>query len=391
MLNANRLRAMRVHIQPLIILLGLLSCSVQGADDDPETILATLKQSLLDESLQQGVSMVTSGYVDSSGRLVESTYFSSSVDVNGVRVLEYLPEEDRQQQATNIGTLPPALQALAYGSCLRPRPVMKRNAVVSINQDTRSLPTLQSLVERSIFSTFQNEWELSVDTQRSLGNRYEDAYLGRTRTQNTDFLFQIELIELAEARDMPGIKAKLNVLGQQVKIGFNRLLQANPMMEVAPVALADPVALELVFTLVDLVQTGNNKEKIFYLLLSRDGSSLVTDNDLRNFEDGLKSRLENWRKALLPEDSCVLQFAYVHAVEKPKTVALNMGSSNGLKAGDRFLLLGEDLIKDGLLNADWSENMSIAKVVSLGVDRAQLEILTEPVLDGTDYMYALPF
>lgn len=382
---------MRANLQPIILLLCLLTISVQAADDDSDAILATLKQSLLDEGLQQGVRMVSSGYVDSSGRLVESTYFSSFADVNGVRVLEYFPEADRQKQVADINTLPPALQALALGSCLRPRPVMKRNAVVSINQNTRNLPPLQNLIEKSVFSTFANDWELSVDTQRYLGNRFEDAYLGRVRTQNTDFHFEIAVNELDEAKDMPGIKAKVNGLTQQVKMGFNRILQVNPLIEVAPVAVADPVALQFVVTLVDLVEPANNKEEKFYLLLNRDGRQLVKDNDLRNFEEGLSARLESWRKELLPEDSCVLQFAYVHAGETPKTMALNMGSLNGLRAGERFLLLGKDIIKDGFLNADWTENMAIAKVVMIGIDRAQLEILTEPVLDGSDFMYALPF
>ena len=382
---------MRARIQSLLFFGSLLTCSVLSAAEDSEEILATLKQSLLDEGLQQGVRMVSNGYVDSSGRLVESTYFSSSANVNGVRVLELLPEEYKKQQQSDISTLPPGLHALAYGSCLQPRPVMKRNAVISISQQTRNLPQIQSLIEKSVSSTFQNEWNLSVDSKRSLANRYDDAYLGKARTQNTDFQFQIELKELPNASDMPGLKAKLNGLRQQVKIGFNRLLQTNSLLEVAPVAVADPIALELVFTLVDLVQAANNKEEKFYLLLNRDGSRLAADNDFINFEDELIARLESWRKTLIQKDSCVLQFAYVHHGEVSQIPSLNMGSLNGLSIGDRFLLLGKDLIKDGLLNADWSPNMAIAKVVTIGVDRAELEILTEPVLQGSDFMYALPF
>jgi len=382
---------MRVGIQSLLFFGSLLTCSVLFAAEDSEEILATLKQALLDEGLQQGVRMVSSGYVDSSGRLNESTYFSSNADVNGVRVLEYLPETFKKKQQLDISTLPPALHALAYGSCMQPRPVMKRNAVISISQQTRNLPALQSLIEKSVFSTFENDWKLSVDSKRSLDNRYEDAYLGRARIQNADFQFQIDLKELSDTSDMPGIKAKLNGLRKQLKTGIIRLFDANPLFEVPPVAEADPIVLELAFTLIDLVQSENNKEEKFYLLLNRDASRLVADNNFSYFEDRLVSRLERWRQKLIQEDSCLLQFSYVHAGETPNTAILNMGILNGLSIGDRFLLLGDDLIKDGLLNADWSLNMAIAQVLTLGEDRAELEILTESILYGSDFMYALSF
>jgi len=112
---------------------------------------------------------------------------------------------------------------------------------------------------------------------------------------------------------------------------------------------------------------------------------------LQYFENELTARLDSWRKKLLPKNSCVLQFAYVHVGETTQTVSLNMGSVNGLRTGERFLLLGKDIINDGILNADWSENIAIAEVATIGKDRAQLEILTKPVHDGSEFMYALPF
>jgi len=268
---------------------------------------------------------------------------------------------------------------------------MKRNAVISINQNTKNLPLLKNLIEKKVYSAFEDDWVLSIDTKRSFGNRYEDAYLGRIRGQNADFQFEITVNELDESNDMPGIKAKLAGLKQQVKIGFNKILQVNPIKEVAPVAVADPITLELVFTLSDLVKPANNKEEKFYLLLNRKGSRLVADNDLQYFENELTARLDSWRKKLLPKNSCVLQFAYVHVGETTQTVSLNMGSVNGLRTGERFLLLGKDIINDGILNADWSENIAIAEVATIGKDRAQLEILTKPVHDGSEFMYALPF
>jgi len=382
---------MRTNIKLIILLLSLLAISVHAADDNPEAILAALKQSLLDEGLQQGVRMVSSGYVDSSGRLIESTYFSSSADVKGVRVLEYFPEAENSKQVADINTLPPALQTLAIGNCLLPRPVMKRNAVISINQNTKNLPLLKNLIEKKVYSAFEDDWVLSIDTKRSFGNRYEDAYLGRIRGQNADFQFEITVNELDESNDMPGIKAKLAGLKQQVKIGFNKILQVNPIKEVAPVAVADPITLELVFTLSDLVKPANNKEEKFYLLLNRKGSRLVADNDLQYFENELTARLDSWRKKLLPKNSCVLQFAYVHVGETTQTVSLNMGSVNGLRTGERFLLLGKDIINDGILNADWSENIAIAEVATIRKDRGQVEKLTKPVHDGSEFMYALPF
>jgi len=382
---------MRVNLKTIIMLLSLLPIPLNAADDDVDSILAALKQSILNESMQNGISMVSSGYVDSSGRLMESTYFSSAVDVNGIRVLEYLSEKERQKKVADISTLPPALQTLASGNCLRPYPMMKRNAVVSINQNTRNMPLIHNLIKKNVYSALEDNWVLSDDTQRSYGNHYENAYLGIVRTQNTDFHIEITLNELDKAKFVPGIKAKLTGLKQQVKIGFNKILQVNPIKEVAPVAVADPITLELVFTLSDLVKPANNKEEKFYLLLNRKGSRLVADNDLQYFENELTARLDSWRKKLLPKNSCVLQFAYVHVGETTQTVSLNMGSVNGLRTGERFLLLGKDIINDGILNADWSENIAIAEVATIGKDRAQLEILTKPVHDGSEFMYALPF
>ena len=77
-------------IKRLLFILLLAQPSVSSAAEEQENadlLLERIKLALLNATLEKEVRVVTAGYLDESGRLVESTYFGSDLNVAGVRVL----------------------------------------------------------------------------------------------------------------------------------------------------------------------------------------------------------------------------------------------------------------------------------------------------------------
>ena len=62
--------------------LGTASESVTNPD---ELLLDEIKYSLLSQSLEAGLSISSAGFIDSTGKLVESTYFRTDSSIDGLR------------------------------------------------------------------------------------------------------------------------------------------------------------------------------------------------------------------------------------------------------------------------------------------------------------------
>ena len=61
---------------------GTASESVTNPD---ELLLDEIKYSLLSQSLEAGLSISSAGFIDSTGKLVESTYFRTDSSIDGLR------------------------------------------------------------------------------------------------------------------------------------------------------------------------------------------------------------------------------------------------------------------------------------------------------------------
>ena len=60
------------------------TASESGTNPD-ELLLDEIKYSLLSQSLEAGLSISSAGFIDSTGKLVESTYFRTDSSIDGLR------------------------------------------------------------------------------------------------------------------------------------------------------------------------------------------------------------------------------------------------------------------------------------------------------------------
>ena len=52
---------------------------------ESEMLLDELKQSLVQRAVNSGLSVASVGFIDSTGRLVESTYFNTGTNIEAIR------------------------------------------------------------------------------------------------------------------------------------------------------------------------------------------------------------------------------------------------------------------------------------------------------------------
>jgi hypothetical protein len=374
----------------------LLSPAALHAAEDPVELLNSIKQALLDESVDKGVRVVSSGYVDSTGALVESTTYTSALDVSGVRVLSYLQDED-EPAAPAIERLPEGLRSWVRGVCEAQTSPLGRNVSYRLEIQAPGLPELASGGKATLAGLMQKSfsvnpaWTLFADNTRTFGNRYENLLYGRTAAIETDYAMVVTVEQLASARDVPGILPALNSLGRAATAGMQALLQRNPVAEVAPRAGKNPVGLRFRYKLVDLVDAAHSIVHVHHALVEENASALIQASVLDTVADEFGKGLAAWQELLPPATGCGNDPAYLHAGQEPGQLLLLSGTANGVRAHDRFLLLGRKLVQAGALNADWAGELAIGEVESVTEHEARIRPVTDTGAQPADFHYAIRF
>jgi hypothetical protein len=381
----------------LCLFLLLSACLSHAAEqqESADVLLERIKLALLDATLEKEVRVVTAGYLDSSGRLVESTYFGSDLNVAGVRVLGYL-EEPVEGPEVDLASLPSGLRPLFAEACsLSELGTITRNVQVVLRLDTPSLPlelqpprdtTLSDIVseglEQAGFNVIAAPDEVRGSSYQMLLER------GRDRV-STDYELEILVQQLA-AGGVPGWRDELDGLQLRARTALRDLVGRNPLIALPPAARTAPVIFRISYRLTGPEASGLAEHELYYRLPSA-AASLVRNPPLhalhQAFGEGLKSMLASLS---LREDSCKQLLHKLHPGGAADELVLRAGSLNGLRPGQRLLLLGQEVIQSGLLGSDESA-LAIGEVARVDAAVSTIRLVTASMNDARPPAWALPF
>jgi len=362
----------------------LFAFAVQAQDLSDSQRLEVLRKALIDLSLEGPTEVRSSAWIDESGALREGSSFSNGMVVRGVRILSYGVDSQSQPyaqlsmgkperltthscQAKDLsGVKKSQVQHLAVMDInLSPKVPNKdvyqaRLVVLALKESLQNL-SQQSGVLKLRLSTLPVNVSNStgVGAGANVGNRafgpgqnyYEQALLGRGEQRVT---WQLHL-RLEPARDelsnAPGLKV--------VSVLENRL---------------------------DSRLSFEHVEMLWFESMPEKPTSAALSSVMLAQVDALSTVLKQWFEDQL---SCIPpQFEVTKWTGSQLNVSA--GSANGLKVGDKFVVVDPKLIPSRALQADALQHMAMAQVQSVSLYSAQLKQVAGPSLNGVINWVAIP-
>ena len=365
-------------------LASMLSFTAQALELSDNQKLDALRKALIDLSLEGPTEVRSSAWVDESGALREGSSFSNGMVVRGVRILAYGVDTQSQPFAQLSTAKPERLLPLNCRS--RDSGALKKSqiqhlAVMDINLSPK-VPnqamyqarlvvlalkeSLQNLAQQSgVFKLRLSTLPVNVSNSTGVGaganvgnrafgpgqNYYEQALLGRGEQRVTWQLHLRLEPALDEISKAPGLKV--------VSVLENRL---------------------------DSRLSVEHAEMLWFESMPEKPTSAALSGVILAQVEGLASILKLWYEDQL---SCIPpQFE----VTKWTGSQLNLsaGSANGLRVGDKLVVVDPKLIPSRALEANALQHIAMAEVKSVSLFSAQLKQVAGPSLSGVFNWVAIP-
>ena len=345
-----------------------------------EQQLATIRQALLEATLERPTRIVSSAWIDAEGALHEDSSFHSSAEVRGVRMLPYVDDGSAARLAIQAEVLPPGLGATADAGCT-PEPT-RRNWRLPVRTEARLAAGFvgkQAFASASLLELATQSWsEQGTRSTRwyfvDADPRPQAAYL-RALTgafdaaPAPDWSMVLELSPSAAADEGLFVApdwARLKPRPWRWTLSLT-LLQHPPTPAAAEVRLHLQQVLEV----------------------SAEDAELGPNIWQKKYLEPLRTVLQQWQGQLDEIKRCApVQFPLRFAAAD--SFMLEAGQHSGLRVGDRMLIMNRTRVPSQMLQAGLSMHMALAEVSQVGPRRTLLKQLAGPPLNAQGDWVALP-
>jgi hypothetical protein len=359
---------------------------------EAEQLLETIRQVLVEAAVDDTVTVVSSAYIDANGRLIESAYFDTETVVRGVRVLDYLPKDTAAPDPAE--RLPASLAGLREGVCaLAPErhyaPTVLVSAHVALGHgrlnDAQSAALIAQTTRAIDASVARSAAWVAVheDPRLAQANAYERLVSGLQDIAPTDYALRWSLSEAPSAELAPAQRLRQGL--ETLSSSGRALLAANPLLPLELAARTPPVLARFEVELVDLARNQVLSSRTHSVPLWSGTPALVARaDDLAVLETDLQRQIDDFLAAVQRDHQCGLrQFALQASPQDPAHSVLRLGTQNGARVGDRFLLVQAPWSgAEDTLNGDLVATMAIAEIVALESYEATLAIVAGPLTPG---------
>ena len=391
----------------------LVAVSLPSLAQDTASQLETIKAEVLNAAVAEGVSVVSSAYINGDGQLVESSFYRTGGGIRGIRMQALLNDEDAGVHAGYIETsaLNPNL------SCDQlPPPRYARSLTMSFalldqvqeqgKRHVRELGEISTLVQEAVSTEINKSsgWSLlsvresvresdqDAEAPVSLYTRFTDGSFIDPRNSNTALrvtVVDVSPQELNPAQTLRagtrGLRRLGSQLGAEFGLGVDRsVLSGSRLRE----GMLDVTIMTSLVEL-DSGETEIARQRTTLKVALRDGQIANADR--------LQGQIASVTESLLARAHATLRcqpeslVVYSQSEFSDATPTLNQGASVGVRRGDRFLLSTRKFTDaEQLLDSEMLESLAIAEVVRVNPHNAELRILEGPSAIGL-HKSALPF
>jgi hypothetical protein len=392
----------------IILAAGLCSHASAQPAGDAEQLLENIKQAFVDATLEDSVNVISSGFIDSSGRLIESAYFETGSTVRGVRILDYLQSDTPPRQKVGLDVLPASLQ-YATGECRQNISNKYTRTVLISNQvqlnsgriNNAMAPALQMALDDTLTAALQNSaaWlAVRLDPRLAQLSRYQGLMTGLKPFEQADYSIELQFDTVERPASWREPMRLFRQTSDQAAELFRRTVRNNPVAPAFRSAVLERVEFSYSVQLRDL-HTGEIVHSASYAQsLPPRPESLISYDEMTALLPQLQRDLQAFVSQADRSFTCQverLNLRHASAENMPfaadANLQLNIGSLNGAMPGDRFLLSTTAINQpDNVLNSDLIAQLSIGEIVTTGPYESQLQIIAG---NGSAALlrYAMPF
>jgi len=402
--------ALRAIVSGRMLLVGMaVAVSLPSVAQDTASQLETIKAEVLNAAVADGVSVVSSAYINGDGQLVESSFYRAGGGIRGIRMQALLEDQNAHVHAGYIETsplnpklscdqLPPPRYARSLALSFALLDQVKEQAKRHVRELGEVSTLLQDAVSTEINTSSQ--WSLlsvrNSDRQAeepvSLYTRFTDGNFIDHRNNNT--ALRVTVIDFSPQELNPaqtlragtrGLRRLGSQLGAEIGLGVDRSVLAGSRVREGMIE----VSLMLSLVELDSGETEIARQRLNLKVALRDGQIANADRMQGQIASATASLLARGQATLRCQPESLVVYSQLEFSDATPT--LNQGASVGVRRGDRFLLSTRKFTDaEQLLDSEMLESLSIAEVVRVNPHNAELRILEGPTTVGL-HKSALPF
>lgn len=402
--------ALRAIVSGRMLLVGMaVAVSLPSVAQDTASQLETIKVEVLNAAVADGVSVVSSAYINGDGQLIESSFYRAGGGIRGIRMQALLEDQNADVHAGYIETsplnpklscdqLPPPRYARSLALSFALLDQVKEQAKRHVRELGEVSTLLQDAVSTEINTSSQ--WSLlsvrNSDRQAeepvSLYTRFTDGNFIDHRNNNT--ALRVTVIDFSPQELNPaqtlragtrGLRRLGSQLGAEIGLGVDRSVLAGSRVREGMIE----VSLMLSLVELDSGETEIARQRLNLKVALRDGQIANADRMQGQIASATASLLARGQATFRCQPESLVVYSQLEFSDATPT--LNQGASVGVRRGDRFLLSTRKFTDaEQLLDSEMLESLSIAEVVRVNPHNAELRILEGPTTVGL-HKSALPF
>ena len=402
--------ALRAIVSGRMLLVGMaVAVSLPSVAQDTASQLETIKAEVLNAAVADGVSVVSSAYINGDGQLVESSFYRAGGGIRGIRMQALLEDQNGDVHAGYIETSPlnPKL------SCDQlPPPRYARSLALSFalldqvkeqaKRHVRELGEVSTLLQDAVSSEINTSSRWSLLSVRNANRQAEEPVSLYTRFTDGSFIdhrnnntaLRVTVIDFSPQELNPaqtlragtrGLRRLGSQLGAEIGLGVDRSVLAGSRVREGMVE----VSLMLSLVELDSGETEIARQRLNLKVALRDGQIANADRMQGQIASATASLLARGQATFRCQPESLVVYSQLEFSDATPT--LNQGASVGVRRGDRFLLSTRKFTDaEQLLDSEMLESLSIAEVVRVNPHNAELRILEGPTTVGL-HKSALPF
>ena len=387
---------MKHSLLPLLFLVSSNLAYGQSTQANPSLeLLEKVRQTLLTQALDEGVSVRSHGYIDSSGRLVESAYFQTGTQARGVRIASYV-DEMTGPVVNDPSVLPAMLRpdrecSLQYANSIVVNPVGISGTLPAGIRDRQALA--QS-IQSGLMSSLQDAqyWvPIAVTPAAQQLTNYERFMTG-IRSPRADFELDAQLNVVAA----PVSLNSEDVL-HMVRRGLLGLQKAAANLNLQD-KTSKPVHYEPFMIILEVTVTDRSAGKQLLQMRRRyriagQPASLQHPPGLGEFPSRVLADLGEIGDLVDSLSDCSVTGLHLSddAFDSQRFRHLDRGRVHGIKPGIQLLMSSQDLSNvPDVFASDWLAGLAIGEVVEVDEASARVRVVAGNVEPGL-LQYAIPF